>query len=70
MNHQEIKKFEGRWVQELQLVLWGLQTTPTRPKGFTPCFLIYDVDAVLPEEIGYASPRVYAYDEDTIEEAL
>ena len=38
--------------------------------GFTPFFLIYDVDTVLPEEIGYASPRVRAYDEDTAEEAL
>jgi hypothetical protein len=38
--------------------------------GFTPFFLIYDIDAVLPKEISYASPRVRAYDEDTAEEAL
>ena len=48
----------------------GLRTTPTKPTGFTPFFLIYGADAVLPEEIGYGSPRVHAYDEDTIEEAL
>jgi hypothetical protein len=38
--------------------------------GFTPFFLIYGANAVLPEEIGYASPCVRAYDEDTTEEAL
>ena len=48
----------------------GLWTTLTRPIGFTSFFLIYGADAVLPEEIGYGSPRVHAYDEDTIEEAL
>ena len=53
-----------------QPVLWGLWTTPTRPMGFTPFFLIYGADAVLPEQIGYASPRVRAYDEEIAEEAL
>jgi hypothetical protein len=38
--------------------------------GFTPFFLIYGANAVLPEEIGNASPCVRAYDEDTTEEAL
>jgi hypothetical protein len=38
--------------------------------GFTPFFLIYGVDMVLPEDIGYASPHVCAYDEETAEEAL
>jgi len=48
----------------------GLWTTLTRPIGFTSFFLIYGADAVLPKEIGYASSRVRAYDEDTAEEAL
>jgi hypothetical protein len=50
--------------------LWGLRTNPTRPTGFAPFFPIYESDAVLPEEVSYTSPRVRAYDEDTIEEAL
>ena len=66
----KLKKFSGKWVQELQPVLWGLRTTPTRPTGFTPFFLIYGAYAVLPVEIGYASSQVHVYDEDTIEEAL
>jgi hypothetical protein len=36
----------------------------------TPFFLIYGAYAIPPEEIGYASPHVRAYDEDTIEKAL
>lgn len=50
--------------------MWGLRTTPTKPTGFTPFFLIYDADAVLPEEVNYASPWVHTYDEDIAEEAL
>ena len=38
--------------------------------GFTPFLLIYGVDAVLPEEISYATPHICAYDEETTEEAL
>ena len=38
--------------------------------GVHPLFLIYGIDAVLPKEISYASPRVHAYDEDTAEESL
>ena len=67
---RKLKKFEGRWVKELEPVLWGLWTTPTRPMGFTPFFLIYGVDVVLPKETSYASPRVCPYDEETAEEAL
>jgi len=55
---------------ELHLVLWGLHTTPTRLTGFTLFFLIYGTNVVLPEKIGYASPHIRAYDEETTEEAL
>ena len=38
--------------------------------GFTPFFLIYGADAVLPEAVNYSSPQVWDYNEDTAEEAL
>ena len=38
--------------------------------GFTPFFLIYGADAVLLEEVSYTSPRVLAYDDVMVEEAL
>ena len=42
------------WVEELDPVLWGLRTTPNRSTG---------VEAVLPCDIIYDSPRVRMYEE-------
>jgi hypothetical protein len=43
--------------------LWSIRTTPTKPIGETPFFLVYGVEAVLPTELKYGSLRVLAYDE-------
>ena len=45
------------------MVLWSLHTTPSRATGLAPFSLVYGVEAVLPIEIIYGSPRVIAYDE-------
>ena len=37
----QLKKFTGRWVEELEAVLWSLHTTPNRSTGLTPFFLAY-----------------------------
>ena len=61
-------KLENRgrnWIEHLPSVLWSLRTTPTRPTGETPFFLVYGAEAVLPTELKHGSPRVLAYDEDT-----
>ncbi|XP_025813073.1 uncharacterized protein K02A2.6-like [Panicum hallii] len=34
----QLKKFAGRWVEELPAILWSLGTTPNRSTGFTPFF--------------------------------
>ena len=52
-NH--LKKFVGRWVEELPSVLWSLRTTPSRATGFTPFFMLYGSEAIL---LDYGSPRV------------
>jgi hypothetical protein len=37
-------------------------TTPSRATGFTPFFLVYGVEAVLPTDLEYGSPKVKGYD--------
>ena len=51
------------WVEELDSVLWGLQTTPNRTTGYTPFFMVYGAEAVLPYDIIHDSPRVRMYEE-------
>ena len=55
------------WVEELDSVLWGLWTTPNRTTEFTPFFMVYDAEAVLPCDIIHDSPRVRMYEEREVE---
>ena len=58
-----LTKSDTHWVEELDSVLWGLQTTPNRTTGFTPFFMVYGAEAVLPCDIIHDSPRVRMYKE-------
>ena len=52
---------------ELPAVLWSLRTTPSRATGYTPFFMIYGAEAVLPTDLDYGAPRIRAYDEQGAE---
>jgi hypothetical protein len=51
--------------------VWSPRTTPSRATGFTssratgfsPFFLVYGAEAILPTDLEYGSPRVRGYDE-------
>jgi transposase InsO family protein len=59
--YNDLNKFGKRWVKELPSVVWSLRTTPSRATGFSPFFLVYGAEAVLPTDLGYGSPRTRAY---------
>ena len=56
-------KFGARWLAELPAVLWSLRTTPSRATGYTPFFMVYGSEAILPTDLDYGAPRIRAYDE-------
>src|SRR3954466_16086738 len=64
-----LRRAAGAWAEELPSVLWNLCTTPNRSTGFTPFFLVYGAEAVLPSDILYDSPRVGAYRDETADRA-
>jgi hypothetical protein len=43
-------------------VVWSRRTTPSRATGFSPFFLVYGVEIILPTDLEYGSPRTKAYD--------
>jgi hypothetical protein len=49
------------WVEELPSVLWSLRTTPNRSTQYTPFFLVYGAEAVLPTGARFEAPWVAAY---------
>nr|CAB3504025.1 unnamed protein product [Digitaria exilis] len=61
--HNKLKKFGHKWVQELPSVIWSLRTTPSRATRFSPYFLVFGAEAILPTDLEYGSPRLRAYQE-------
>jgi len=61
--YNRLKKFGKKWVKELSSVLWSLWTTPSRATKYTPFFMVYGSEAVLPTDLEYGSPRLKAYNE-------
>jgi len=64
-----LQRMPGFWVEELPSVLWSINTTPNRSIGYTPFFMVYGAEAVLPSDICHDSPRVEAYVEADNEKA-
>ena len=64
-----LTELDKHWVEELDSVLWGLRTTPKRTTGFTPFFMVYGAEAVLPSDLLHNAPRVEIYNEAEAEQA-
>ena len=64
-----LQRTPGCWVEELPSVLWSINTTPNRSTGYTPFFMVYGAEAVLPSDIRHDLPRVAAYVEADNEKA-
>jgi transposase InsO family protein len=65
-----LKRAAGAWVEELPSVLWSLRTTPNSSTGYTPFFMLFGAEAVLPTDVRYYAPRAVAYIEEDAEKAL
>jgi hypothetical protein len=63
--HNDLNKFGKRWIKELPSVVWSLRTTPSRATGFSPFFLVYGAEAILPTDLEYGSLRTKAYDDQS-----
>jgi hypothetical protein len=68
-EHARLSTRAGKWVAEVPSVLWSLWTTPNRSTNFTPFFMVYEVEAMLPTKLQCGFPRAWAYQPDAVEEA-
>ncbi|XP_066361441.1 uncharacterized protein [Miscanthus floridulus] len=62
-----LNKFGVLWLVGLPVVLWSLRTTPSRATGYTPFFMVYGSEVVLPMNLDYGAPRIRAFDEQGAE---
>jgi hypothetical protein len=61
--YEELEDYESKWIEELPKVVWGLQTQVSRAIGYSPFFLVYGSEAILPTDLIWTSPRIEQYDE-------
>jgi hypothetical protein len=59
----KLNKHGKKWAAELPSVLWSLRTTSSQAMGFTPFFLVYGSEAMLPTDVEYGFSRLKAYNE-------
>jgi transposase InsO family protein len=63
--YNDLNKFGKWWIKELPSVVWSLRTTPSRATSFSPFFLVYGAEAILPTDLEYGSPRTKAYNDQS-----
>jgi len=49
--YNRLKQFGKKWVEELSSVLWSLKTMPSKATKYTPFFMVYGSEAVLPTNL-------------------
>jgi hypothetical protein len=54
--YDENSKKDGKWIDEISSVLWGLRAQPSKATGQSPFFLIYGSEAILPADVMWNSP--------------
>ena len=59
-----IEKYGAKWVQEVPSVVWGLRTQRIRATDYSPFFMVYGSEAVLPSDIAFGAPRIQNYNEN------
>jgi hypothetical protein len=64
----DASQYATRWFAELPHVIWGLRTQVSSVTGYSPFFLVYGSEAVLPTEVAFGAPRIQHYEEGTAEE--
>jgi transposase InsO family protein len=65
--YEELEDYNSKWIKELSKVVWGLRTQVSRATGYSPFFLVYGSEAVLPADLIWTSPKIEQYEEGEAE---
>jgi hypothetical protein len=64
----DASQYATRWLAELPHMIWGLQTQVSLTTGYSPFFLVYGSEGILPTDLAFGAPRIQQYEEGTTEE--
>jgi hypothetical protein len=54
----DASQYATRWLAELPHVIWGLRTQVSSATGYSPFFLMYGSEAVLPTYLAFGAPHI------------
>jgi hypothetical protein len=55
--YEELEDYGSKWIEELPKVVWGLRTQASRAIGYSPFFLVYGSEVVLPADLIWTSQK-------------
>jgi hypothetical protein len=64
----DASNYATRWLAELPHVIWGLRTQVSFATGFSPFFLVYGLEAILPTDVTFGAPHIQFYEEGEAEQ--
>jgi hypothetical protein len=64
----DASQYATRWLAKLLHMIWGLRTQVSSATGYSPFFLVYGSEAVLPIELAFGAPRIQHCEEGTTED--
>jgi hypothetical protein len=66
--YDDASNYATRWLAELPHIIWGLRTQVSSAIGFSPFFLDYESEAILPRDVTFRAPRIQFYGEGEAEQ--
>jgi hypothetical protein len=55
--YEELEDYGSKWIEELHKVVCGQHTQVSRATGYSPFFLVYGSEAVLPVDLIWISQK-------------
>jgi hypothetical protein len=66
--YDDASNYTTRCLVELPHVIWGLRTQVSSTTSFSPFFLVYRSEAILPTDVTFGAPRIRFYEEGEAEQ--
>jgi hypothetical protein len=66
--YDDASNYATRSLAELPHMIWGLRTQVSSAMGFSPFFLVYGSEAVLPTGVAFGAPQIQFYEEGEAEQ--
>jgi hypothetical protein len=66
--YDDASNYATQWLAELPHVIWGLRTQVSSATDFSPLFLVYGSEAVLPTDVAFGALRIQFYEKGEAEQ--